>query len=142
MRKALVLVSLLAIVSTTIAVLLVVYAPAGGGNCAPAEVALVGDPVKGATLHQGCFGCHGIERYTAPITYASASFADSLLRASGFSDLPPAQPSRFRGRVGSLGALRDAVQRRNQQLEPRLDAQQVEDLVAYLNVTYYRFPAK
>lgn len=141
MRKALVLVSLLAIVSITIAALLVVYAPAGG-SCAPAEAAVVGDPVRGAKLHQGCFGCHGIERYTAPITHASASFADSLLRASGLSDMPPAQPPRFRGRIGSLGALRDAVQRRNERLESKLAPQDVEDLVAYLNATYYRFPSR
>ena len=50
---------------------------------------LVGDPARGATLHQGCFGCHGIERYVAPVTYACATFTDSVLRASGLSDLPP-----------------------------------------------------
>jgi len=141
MRKALVLVSFIAIAATATATLLVVYAPAAN-NCAPADLALVGDPARGAKLHQGCFGCHGIERYTAPLTHASASFADSLLRASGLSDMPPAESSRFKGRIGSLGALREAVQRRNDRLEPKLAPQEVEDLVAYLNATYYRFPAK
>src|SRR3989304_5110240 len=66
------------------------------GAPAPAPK-LVGDPVRGATLHRGCFGCHGIEPYVAPVTYAAASFIDSVLRASGLSDLPPAEPARFRG---------------------------------------------
>ena len=102
---------------------------------------LVGDPARGAKLHQGCFGCHGIERYPQPITYASASFMDSLLRASGLSDLPPAEPKRFKGRIGNLDALRAAVVRRNDYFNPQLSAQEIEDVVAYLNATYYRFPA-
>jgi mono/diheme cytochrome c family protein len=99
-----------------------------------------GDPVRGATLHRGCFGCHGIERYTAPVTRASATFIDSLLRASGLSDMPPAEPSRFKGRIKSLAALREAVLRRNDYLSPKMTPQEVEDVVAYLNVTYYNFP--
>ena len=102
---------------------------------------LFGDAARGAKLHQGCFGCHGIERYTAPITYASASFIDSLLRASGLSDLPPAEPKRFKGRITSIDALRAAVTRRNDYFNPQLTAQEIEDVVAYLNATYYRFPA-
>lgn len=101
---------------------------------------LVGDPVRGATLHRGCFSCHGIERYVAPVTYAAASFFDSVLRASGLSDLPPAEPTRFKGRIKSLAALRDAVSRRNDYLNPKMTPQELEDVVAYLNVTYYRFP--
>lgn len=103
---------------------------------------LVGDAARGARLHQGCFGCHGIERYTAPITYASASFIDSLLRASGLSDLPPSEPKRFKGRITSIDALRASVTRRNDYFNPQLTAQEIEDVVAYLNATYYRFPAK
>ena len=57
--------------------------------------ALVGDPVRGAAVHSACFSCHGIERYTAPVTYAAATLIDSVLRASGLSDLPPAEPARF-----------------------------------------------
>ena len=101
---------------------------------------LVGDPGRGAKLHQGCFGCHGIERYTAPVTRATAGFVDSLLRASGLSDIPPAEPKRFKGSISSLEALRDAVLRRNDFLSPKMTPQEVEDVVAYLNATYYRFP--
>ena len=111
---------------------------------APAEPAparpLVGDPVRGAALHRACFACHGIERYVAPVTYAAASFLDSVLRASGLSDLPPAEPTRFRGKVKSLAALRDGVNRRNDFLNPKMTPQEIEDIVAYLNVTYYNFP--
>ena len=101
---------------------------------------LVGDPARGAQLHQGCFGCHGIERYTAPVTRATAGFVDSVLRASGLSDLPPAEPKRFKGSITSLDVLRGAVLRRNDFLSPKMTPQEVEDVVAYLNATYYRFP--
>ena len=100
---------------------------------------LVGDPVRGATLHRACFGCHGIERYVAPVTYATASFFDSVLRASGLSDLPPAEPARFKGRIKSLAALREGVNRRNDYLNPKMTPQEIEDIVAYLNATYYNF---
>ena len=103
---------------------------------------LVGDPARGAKLHQGCFGCHGIERYTAPITRASATFMDAVLRASGLSDLPPAEPKRFKGRISSIDALRAAVIRRNDYFNPQLTPQEIEDVIAYLNATYYRFPQK
>ena len=114
------------------------YAKAAQGP-APARP-LVGDPVRGATLHRGCFSCHGIERYVAPVTYAAASFMDSVLRASGLSDLPPAEPTRFKGRIKSLSALREGVMRRNDYLNPKMTPQEVEDVVAYLNVTYFKFP--
>ena len=113
---------------------------AGSQNAPAPAPALVGDPVRGANLHRGCFGCHGIERYVAPVTYAAASFLDSVLRASGLSDLPPAEPKRFKGKIGSLSALRDGVMRRNDYLNPKMTAQEIEDVVAYLNVTYYKFP--
>jgi hypothetical protein len=91
-------------------------------------------------LHGVCFSCHGIERYTAPVTHATATFFDSLLRASGLSDLPPAEPKSFRGRIRSLEALRAAVIRRNEYFNPKMTPQEVEDVVAYLNATYYKFP--
>ncbi len=107
---------------------------------APIKVGtLVGDPVRGASLHKGCFGCHGIERYVAPITYTSATFIDSLLRASGLSDMPPVEPTRFKGRIKSLAALREGVTRRNDFLNPKMTPQEIEDVVAYLNATYYNF---
>lgn len=101
---------------------------------------LVGDPARGATLHQGCFGCHGIERYVAPVTYVLATFTDSVLRASGLSDLPPVEPKRFKGKATSLSALREGVIRRNEFLNPKMTPQEIEDVVAYLNSAYYRFP--
>ncbi|MFA5914911.1 MAG: hypothetical protein WC830_15295 [Burkholderiales bacterium] len=100
---------------------------------------LVGDPARGASLHRACFSCHGIERYVAPETYAAAGFIDSVLRASGLSDLPPAEPVRFKGRIKSLSALRDGVSRRNDLLNPKMTPQEIEDVVAYLNASYYRF---
>jgi cytochrome c1 len=105
----------------------------------PAPV-LVGDPVRGAQVHTACFSCHGIERYTAPVTRATATFLDSVLRASGLSDLPPAEPVRFRGRARSVEELRAGVVRRNDLLNPKLTPQEIEDVVAYLNATYYKFP--
>ena len=69
-----------------------------------------------------------------------ATFTDSLLRASGLSDMPPAEPTRFKGRIQSLSALRDAVARRNEFFSPKMTPQEIEDVVAYLNVTYYKFP--
>lgn len=105
----------------------------------PAPV-LVGDPARGAKVHGICFSCHGVERYVAPLTRATAGFFDSVLRASGLSDLPPAEPTRFKGKIKSLAALREAVNRRNDYLNPKMTPQEVEDVVAYLNVTYYKFP--
>lgn len=101
---------------------------------------LVGDPIRGAAVHSACFSCHGIERYVAPVTYAAATLIDSVLRASGLSDLPPVEPTRFKGRAKSLAALREGVIRRNDLLNPKLTPQEIEDVVAYLNATYYRFP--
>lgn len=101
---------------------------------------LAGDPARGAQVHTACFSCHGIERYISPVTNMAASFFDSVLRASGLSDLPPAQPTRFRGRAKSLVDLRAGVVRRNDLLNPKLTPQEIEDVVAYLNATYYKFP--
>jgi len=101
---------------------------------------LVGDPARGAALPRGCFSCHGLERYVAPVTHATATFMDAVLRASGLSDMPPAEPARFKGRVTSLTELREGVTRRNAYLNPKLTPQEIEDVVAYLNVTYYKFP--
>ncbi len=101
---------------------------------------LVGDPARGAAVHSACFSCHGIERYVAPVTFAAANLIDAVYRASGLSDLPPAEPTRFKGRAQSLAAVREGVLRRNDYLNPKLSPQEIEDVVAYLNVTYYKFP--
>lgn len=114
------------------------YAKAAQQPAPPGQ--LVGDPTRGAQLHRGCFGCHGIERYVAPVTYAAATFMDSVFRASGLSDLPPAEPVRFKGKAQSLAALREGVVRRNEYLNPKMTPQEIEDVVAYLNATYYNFP--
>jgi mono/diheme cytochrome c family protein len=102
--------------------------------------ALVGDPVRGAQIHTACFSCHGVERYVAPVTHLAATFIDSVLRASGLSDLPPAEPKSFKGRARSIGDLRAGVMRRNDFLNPKMTPQEIEDVVAYLNATYYKFP--
>ena len=107
----------------------------------PKPTSLKGDAQRGGALHGGCFSCHGTERYTAPVTNFFATLGDSVLRASGLSDLPPAEPKRFKGRAKSLDQLREAVWRRNAYLNPPLAPQDVEDLVAYLNATYYKFPS-
>jgi len=112
------------------------------GTAEKPAAALVGNPERGASLHRGCFGCHGVERYVAPVTHATAGFIDSVLRASGLSDLPPTEPTRFKGRIKSIEALRDAVNRRNDFLNPKMTPQEIEDVVAYLNATYYKFPRR
>jgi len=100
---------------------------------------LVGDPARGAQVHTACFSCHGVERYVAPVTHVAATFIDSVLRASGLSDLPPAEPKSFKGRAKSIEELRAGVVRRNDLLNPKLTPQEIEDVVAYLNATYYKF---
>lgn len=109
----------------------------GAGKAVPV---LVGDPVRGAQVHTACFSCHGVERYVAPVTHLAATFIDSVLRASGLSDLPPSEPKSFKGRAKSIEELRAGVLRRNDLLNPKLTPQEIEDVVAYLNVTYYKFP--
>lgn len=101
---------------------------------------LVGDPVRGATLHRACFACHGVERYAPPISHATTSLVDSVLRASGLSDLSPPEPARSKGRIKSLAALREKVNERNDYLNPKMTPQEVEHVVAYLNQSYYKFP--
>ena len=61
---------------------------------------------------------------------------------SGLSDLPPTEPARFKGRITALDALRNAVGRRNDFLNPKMTPQEIEDVVAYLNATYYKFPVQ
>ena len=47
---------------------------------------------------------------------------------------------RFKEKVKSFSALRDGVLRRNDYLNAKMTPQEVEDVVAYLNATYYKFP--
>jgi len=70
-----------------------------------------GDAVKGETLHQSCLQCHGTEVY-----------------------LPPKR------KIGSLAALRRETARWGDYYNPKLTKSEIEDLVAYLNRDFYRFP--
>lgn len=70
-----------------------------------------GDPVKGEQLHRSCLQCHGTELYVPP-----------------------------RRKVKSLAALRKETARWADSYNPAFTRAQVEDLVAYLNRDFYRFP--
>lgn len=70
-----------------------------------------GDPVKGARLHDDCLGCHGTELYVPP-----------------------------RAKVKTLAALKKETERWNDRMNPKFTKQEIEDLVAYLNANFYKFP--
>lgn len=69
-----------------------------------------GDAVNGEKLHRDCLGCHGTELYVPP-----------------------------RAKVKSLAALKRETERWNDRMNPRFTGKEIEDLVAYLNATFYRF---
>lgn len=73
--------------------------------------AAAGDPVKGAKLHDDCLGCHGTELYVPP-----------------------------RAKVKTLPALKKETEKWNDRMNPKFTKQEVENLVAYLNRDFYRFP--
>lgn len=70
-----------------------------------------GDPAKGEKLHDSCLQCHGTEVY-----------------------MPPQR------KVASLAALRQETQRWADMYNPKLSETEVEDLVAFLNRDFYKFP--
>ena len=70
-----------------------------------------GDPVKGAKLHGDCLGCHRTELYVPP-----------------------------RAKVKTLSALKKEVANWNDRMNPKFTKQEIEDLVAYLNATFYKLP--
>ena len=70
-----------------------------------------GDAGRGAGLHQDCLGCHGTELYVVP-----------------------------RAKIKSLTALKKEVDRWNDRMNPKFTRQEVEDLVAWLNRDFYKFP--
>jgi len=70
-----------------------------------------GDPVRGEKLHQDCLGCHGTELYVPP-----------------------------RARVKTLAALKKEIERWNDRMNPKFSKQEVEDIVAWLNRDFYKFP--
>ena len=83
--------------------------------CAALSVAgpaiAAGDPVKGAKLHDDCLGCHGTELYVPP-----------------------------RAKVKTLAALKKETEKWNDRMNPKFTKKEIEDLVAYLNATFYKFP--
>lgn len=73
--------------------------------------AAAGDPAKGEVLHRSCLQCHGTELYVPP-----------------------------KRRINSLAALRRETARWADYYNPRPTKAEIEDLVAYLNRDFYRFP--
>jgi mono/diheme cytochrome c family protein len=70
-----------------------------------------GDAVRGAKLHEDCLGCHGTELYA---------------------------PSR--AKIKTLAALKKEVERWNDRMNPKFTKRDIEDLIAYLNANFYKFP--
>jgi len=75
------------------------------------HAAAAGDPVRGAKLHEDCLGCHGTELYVPP-----------------------------KVKIKTLSALRKEVQKWNDRMNPKFTRQEIDDLVAYLNRDFYKFP--
>jgi len=98
---------------------ILVFALLGAGAHAAAHAG--GDPAEGAKLvaKSGCDGCH--------------------------AGLVPGGPSAFYTRkdrkVHSLSKLRGQVSRCSTQLNLQLFPEDEENIVAYLNQAYYKFPA-
>ena len=69
------------------------------------------DPVRGEKLHQDCLGCHGTELYS---------------------------PSR--AKVKTLAMLKKEVERWNDRMNPKFTRQEIDDIVAWLNRDFYKFP--
>lgn len=86
-------------------------AAAGAAVLLAVPAGAAGDPARGAKLHEDCLGCHGTELYVAP-----------------------------RARVKSLSALKKETEKWNDRMNPKFTRQEIEDLVAWLNATFYRFP--
>jgi len=70
-----------------------------------------GDAARGEKLHDDCKGCHGNELYVPP-----------------------------RAKVKTLAALKKETARWNDRMNPKFTRQEIEDLVAWLNATFYKFP--
>ena len=78
---------------------------------APGLALAAGDPVKGEQRHQSCLQCHGTELYVPP-----------------------------KRKIGSLPALRKEVARWADYYNPKFSKSEIEDVVAYLNRDFYKFP--
>jgi hypothetical protein len=70
-----------------------------------------GDPARGAKLHEDCLGCHRTELYVPP-----------------------------RAKVKTLSSLKKETEKWNDRMNPKFTRQEIEDLVAWLNATFYKFP--
>jgi mono/diheme cytochrome c family protein len=70
-----------------------------------------GDPAKGERLHQSCLQCHGTELYVAP-----------------------------KRKIKTLAALRKETARWGDYYNPKYTKGEIDDLVAYLNRDFYKFP--
>jgi len=77
----------------------------------PFTVQAAGDPVRGGKLHEDCLGCHCTELYVAP-----------------------------RAKVKNLSALKNETRRWNDRMNPKFKAQEIDDIVAWLNRDFYKFP--
>jgi hypothetical protein len=77
----------------------------------PVTTQAAGDHVRGGKLHEDCLGCHGTELYVPP-----------------------------RAKVKTLSALKKETQRWNDRMNPKFNAQEIDDIVAWLNRDYYKFP--
>ena len=84
---------------------------AGAALALAASAGAAGDPARGATLHQDCLGCHGTELYVPP-----------------------------RAKVKTLSALKKETEKWNDRMNPKFTKQEIEDIVAWLNTTFYKFP--
>lgn len=84
---------------------------AGAALALSAPASAAGDPARGAKLHEDCLGCHGTELYVPP-----------------------------RAKVKSPSALRKETEKWNDRMNPKFTRQEIDDLVAWLNATFYKFP--
>lgn len=83
---------------------------AGAAMLLAAPAGAGGDAARGAKLHEDCLGCHGTELYVPP-----------------------------RAKIKTLSALKKETEKWNDRMNPKFTKQEIEDLVAWLNATFYKF---
>lgn len=79
--------------------------------CVPSLAFAAGDAAKGEVQHRSCLQCHGAEVYVPP-----------------------------KRKIATLSALRKEVARWADYYNPRFSKAEIENVVAYLNRDFYRFP--
>ena len=84
---------------------------AGAALAFAGAASAAGDPARGAKLHEDCLGCHGTELYVPP-----------------------------RAKVKTLSALKKETEKWNDRMNPKFTKQEIEDIVAWLSATFYKFP--